>query len=82
MLPRSASAAAIRPVLSEIYHLLYSYSNCFFATMSAAAPTHYDLVNELSSVTNWEMLAIYLGLEMDEVETIKKDIQVYFIVCT
>ena len=44
--------------------------------MSAVAPTLYELVNELSSVTNWETLAINLGLEIHEVETIKKDVQV------
>ena len=45
-------------------------------TMSDVVPTLRELGNELHSVTDWEVLAVQLGLEWHEVEIIKKDEQV------
>ena len=44
--------------------------------MSDIVPTLLELENELRSVTNWEGLALQLGLERYEVESIRKDEQV------
>ena len=44
--------------------------------MSDVVPTLLELENELRSVTDWEGLAVQLGLEWYEVESIRKDEQV------
>ena len=44
--------------------------------MSDIVPTLLELENELRSVTDWERLALQLGLEWYEVERIRKDEQV------
>ena len=44
--------------------------------MSDVVPTLLELENELRSVVDWEGLALQLGVELHEVETIKKDEQV------
>ena len=45
--------------------------------MSAVVPTLDELDNELSSVTEWERLAIHLGLMKHEVDIIEQDYKVY-----
>ena len=44
--------------------------------MSDVVPTLLELENELRSVADWEGLAVQLGLEWYEVESIRKDEQV------
>ena len=44
--------------------------------MSNVKPQLYELENELCSVTDWEGLAVHLGLKWYEVESIRKDEQV------
>ena len=44
--------------------------------MSDVVPTLLELENELCSVTDWEGLALQLGLQWYEVESIRKDEQV------
>ena len=44
--------------------------------MSDVVPTLLELENELRSVADWEALAVQLGLEWYEVESIRKDEQV------
>ena len=46
--------------------------------MSDVLPTLLELENELCSVTDWEGLAVQLGLQWYEVERIRKDEQVKY----